>query len=537
MPKATRSRTKHFVIGQPTPLSHQRLPTKGEALSYVRWLSASKKYPTKSVFRTVAKEIRELWTNEGIPVHDLKYITEVIKRDCYKPYRVLNKTPKGQRQEQGAAAAEFHKLLDIAKCKCKSQNKCKCPADHKVPQEFAFLKDQRRHRSLTLGSFDRATTAAREARATRRAARRLQEHPVETDAEFVPGSESESPTPPPSPPATERPPTAAGAESGSDSGPGGLPTAPLSMDDTNSEVEHDTTFDKEVDDGDELYTYTASETTTAEDRNFGSLTNTALAVDRYGISNRAASAIINAFQQDNKGELEASEIVDPKKIWRARAKVRKETAHQNAQSLQEGGLTSLYFDGRKDRTFTEHRKANTIEEHVVVISEPGGSYVTHFTPESGRALHLLNELYSVSQQFGGEIKVLGCDGTAVNTGTTGGVCRLFELVTGSPVHWFICQLHGNELNLRHLFQSLDGTTSGPRSFSGPIGRTCAGDVWESEVVAFEPVPGHVPDLPPDVVHQLSTDQQLLHQLASAVQSGSVDPATARRRIGPLNHAR
>ena len=80
------------------------------------------------------------------------------------------------------------------------------------------------------------------------------------------------------------------------------------------------------------------------------------------------------------------------------------------------------------------------------------------------------------------------------------------------MHWFICQLHGNELNLRHLFMSLDGTTSGPRSFSGPIGKACAGDVWEREVVAFEAVPGHVPDLPPDVVHPLSTDQQLLHQL-------------------------
>ncbi|KAF0288495.1 hypothetical protein FJT64_013150 [Amphibalanus amphitrite] len=184
-----------------------------------------------------------------------------------------------------------------------------------------------------------------------------------------------------------------------------------------------------------------------------------------------------------------------------------------------------------------HRKGSTVEEHVVVLSEPGSRYVTHFTPESGRALDLLNELHSVSEQFDGDVRVLGCDGTAVNTGAKGGVCRLFELVTGNPVHWFICQLHGNELNLRHLFLSLDGATSGPRSFSGPIGKACSGDVWEREVVAFEPVPGSTPDLPPDVVQQLSTDQQLLHQLASAVQNGSVDPATARRRIGPLNHAR
>ena len=41
MPKATRSRTKHFAVGQPAPLSHQRLPTKGEALSYVRCIGAN----------------------------------------------------------------------------------------------------------------------------------------------------------------------------------------------------------------------------------------------------------------------------------------------------------------------------------------------------------------------------------------------------------------------------------------------------------------------------------------------------------------
>lgn len=63
---------------------------------------------------------------------------------------------------------------------------------------------------------------------------------------------------------------------------------------------------------------------------------------------------------------------------------------------------------------------------------------------------MLNELHSGSQQLGSRVKVLGCDGTAVNTGTAGGVCRLFELVAGSPVHRIICQLHNNDLNHRHL---------------------------------------------------------------------------------------
>ena len=66
----------------------------------------------------------------------------------------------------------------------------------------------------------------------------------------------------------------------------------------------------------------------------------------------------------------------PKKILYTPDKIRKEATHQNAISLHESGLTSLYFDGRKDGTFTEHRKANTVEAHVV-ISEP--LYRTIFT--------------------------------------------------------------------------------------------------------------------------------------------------------------
>ena len=121
----------------------------------------------------------------------------------------------------------------------------------------------------------------------------------------------------------------------------------------------------------------------------------------------------------------------PAKLWRARNKERLETARQNANDIYQSGLTSLYFDGRKDRTCSTSTTAHASEEHVVVIAEPGSRYVTHFSPESGRAYDLLSELHSLALHFDGDIRVLGCDGTAVNTGTTGGVCRLFELVTGS----------------------------------------------------------------------------------------------------------
>ena len=64
----------------------------------------------------------------------------------------------------------------------------------------------------------------------------------------------------------------------------------------------------------------------------------------------------------------------------------------------------------------------------------GGLYLTHFTPQSGSAIHMMNELYTITLAFGEHVKALGCDGTAANTGTSGGVCRLFELATDMSAH-------------------------------------------------------------------------------------------------------
>ena len=81
-------------------------------------------------------------------------------------------------------------------------------------------------------------------------------------------------------------------------------------------------------------------------------------------------------------------------------------------------------------------------------------------------------------EFGGEVVVIGADGTAVNTGKKAGVCRLFEIFEGNPAHWFICQLHSNEMTLRELFTKLDGSTTGPKAFSGSLGKQLAGEIQQ-----------------------------------------------------------
>ena len=65
---------------------------------------------------------------------------------------------------------------------------------------------------------------------------------------------------------------------------------------------------------------------------------------------------------------------------------------------------------------------------------------------------------------------IDCDSTNVNTGCCGCVIRLIEVHFKKSMHWFVCLLHMNELQLRHLMIHLDGVTHGPNSFSGPIGK-------------------------------------------------------------------
>ena len=137
----------------------------------------------------------------------------------------------------------------------------------------------------------------------------------------------------------------------------------------------------------------------AQTCNFKDLCNTALAADRYAVSNRAAAALINAYQED-MGCLTTETTVDPKKLWRARDRARKK-ATRDADDLLRRGLTSLYFDGRKDKTATGNPTISETEEHVVVLSEPGGVYIAHVTPRSGKAIDLAAELHAISQRYDG----------------------------------------------------------------------------------------------------------------------------------------
>jgi len=124
------------------------------------------------------------------------------------------------------------------------------------------------------------------------------------------------------------------------------------------------------------------------------------------------------------------------------------------------------------------------EKHISVVAEPGSVYLDHVRPtcENGSADCIANSVYSslIAKRDDGTEKVclntlsaVGSYGERTNAGREKGVCRMLELFLKKPLQRIVCQLHFNELPLRHVFALLDGKTSGPKSFDGPIGKQLA----------------------------------------------------------------
>ena len=101
-------------------------------------------------------------------------------------------------------------------------------------------------------------------------------------------------------------------------------------------------------------------------------------------------------------------------------------------------------------------------------------------PEDGTGYNIATSVYSAIKDTAlkQKLKIVGSDGTVVMTGKSKGFIASLETLIERPLQWAICLLHLNELPLRYVFLNLNGVTSGPDSFSGPIDRQLNDAVFE-----------------------------------------------------------
>ena len=164
------------------------------------------------------------------------------------------------------------------------------------------------------------------------------------------------------------------------------------------------------------------------------------------------------------------------------------------------------------------------EEHTTLLDQPSERYLGFATPKSGSgAQSTLDAILEHCSELGidlSELNCCGCDGTNTNTGRLGGIIVLLEQKLQREIQRSICCLHRIELPFRHYFISLDGVTSGPKSFTGPIGMLAGSPVHTLPIRKFTPLDCELPeDLPEAVADKLGWDQKVLYRLVVAVKTG------------------
>ena len=233
-------------------------------------------------------------------------------------------------------------------------------------------------------------------------------------------------------------------------------------------------------------------------------------------------------------------IIDKNKVRREKNSFRSNL--QDMIKKEPNVIQGLYFDGRRDNTLKIDEvnqkcfRRTAKEEHYSIIQEPGSIYVGHVSPTTGTSKDIASAIldYLKESNFSlDELDVIGCDGTVTNTGWKTGVIRTIEEDIKRPLQWGVCLLHLNELPFRHLFQILDGETTGPKSFIGPIGSQLK-NCEKLPVVKFQSIYCELPDIDRKI---LSKDQQYLLDISSAIKSGSCTVDLAIREPGPISHSR
>lgn len=261
--------------------------------------------------------------------------------------------------------------------------------------------------------------------------------------------------------------------------------------------------------------------------------------DRYNLSDRAAAAVCTAVlidfgivTEDNK-----QFIIDRNKIRRHRSK----NGTIQVQELVHDDIRGLYFDGRKDMTkvYTDKTMRTVKEEHISFVQEPGSLFIGHKAIESGKADSIVSAIEALLEEKSipkENIDAAGSDGTNVNTGEENGVIRKLELKWNRALQWIICQLHSNELPLRALLIKLDVNTTGPKTYSGPIGKRLQ-DCEQKPIVNFEPIRFQCSENLEKIAQKLSTDQKYLFDICTEISTGKVSEGLAIRSPGTLSMAR
>lgn len=532
----TRRRTSHFTLGQPSELPEGMLPLEVDIFNKFKKMKEDDvNAEKKEIAKILSEEVVALWKEKGnlptVSVYSVqKKVEDIFERgrsilkipidrrgkllDDMDREEVEGETQKGRKRKK---LDSLDNLLDICPCPHQSRESCGCPSAMKVAErEFPFLIDQRTERKMSITNTDIKVTKAW----TKLRVKKEKETKFKSQEDIRQETVREND-------ATKR---------------------KEFLDD-----QRDNADNNKDDDNNYIPPPSVDKKVTSQNRL--KISRFAAELDRYNVPDGAGAALATALLEDLGivTEQERKLVFDRFKIRRSR-QIHRAVKKKEKKAELEGKIACIGTDGKRDKktkVIIEREQNNNIvetrsevtEEHIV-YTDPF-NYISHSVIEegSGDGHSLGKDLVDVVREFNSEevLECVVCDGTSVMTGCYNGMLASAERELGRELSWSVCQLHGNECPMRHVFQHLDGGhgTSGPTSFQGPMGNDITvPDQHMKPVVKFQAVTSpDLPELPDHVVADLSRDQHLMYRYSVAVHRGEVPADLASQKAGGINHAR
>jgi hypothetical protein len=526
-------------LGAPGPLPLAALPTAREVYLAICFAEQGEGGTEEDKVETVAGQVEQQFNKVTPTMSVIKH-----KNTVYKINKLVENSKKFKwktlkTKEKKTFLLNLDKIFDIAVCRhdfekcenaayCNSAINCKIPNLHlnclcdfadKVPaEERHFMADQRSR--MKLGDKGKLAMARVNHFQTKRDQRTVQKR-VEVDEPNVPEENIE----------------------------------PEDINPEISDPEEDEMESESESSGDEYSDHAVKRHIRAKTKNYIKLDNVAREADRYDIPNRALADIATAALLDY-GVIDPEDpslAVDPKKVHRARQRGREKSKDIFKQEWEEEPVTGIGFDGKKDKTLTFETDENgkrfsriKMESHLTVVSEPKGEFITSLShnkieDDEIKGAELEAKLlldYTEESKMQDNLELGSCDSTNTNSGRKTGVMRRLEEALKRNLMRVFCALHTNELPLRHLFEAIDGKTSGKESWTGPIGKMLSNVMNFPLNPNFKKIIGaDIPILTDDVVSDLSADQKYLYKILQVITTGKIPNNFEKYTIGPMNHAR
>ena len=273
--------------------------------------------------------------------------------------------------------------------------------------------------------------------------------------------------------------------------------------------------------------------------------------ERFGLSDSAVAHIVNATNAKSSiiSEDNSSEVLYRSKVKRIRKQFRAEKVEESKGKTP----IAVGFDERKDKSKVEvgegikgsKRFEMKKVENCAVIYWPGEEFVGHVVPRNGTGDGLSQDIIQFFKDRETNLQSLTAiltDGCAKMTGWKAGTCAMLEEELKTPLHRFVCFLHHLELPFGKVFEFYDGPTTGPESFSGPIGKTIMTDIWKLPVVNFAVIENQallldIKSLPKEVFGTFNKDHQYIIRMVEAILTGEISDQWSQMKSGNVVQSR